>query len=60
MRKTLRSAGKVAYNLRWESLAGFGLACVTFGTANIYPPAAWIVGGLAVITLALAGARWAS
>ena len=39
-----------------ELLAVIGVGCVIYGAGSIYPPAAWIVGGMAFCIIAKLGA----
>jgi len=40
---------------RFDGVLALGLACVLYGVARIYVPAAWILGGVALLTWAVLG-----
>jgi hypothetical protein len=41
----------------WDIVTIAGLAALTYGLHQVYPPAAWIVVGLMVMVFGIRGAR---
>ena len=41
----------------WDLVGLVGAVCLIVGTAQIYPPAAWLVAGIACLVVGVLGSR---